>query len=97
MKTRLGQIRSIIVSFACAALLVSALGGAAAGTDRPGACPAKLGPLGFSSGEISEPGERHPDARSFYPSNDWDRQATIGASWIAADQPDAGLNLESTC
>jgi len=43
METRLGQIRSLIVSFACAALLVSALGGVAAGADRPGACPAKLG------------------------------------------------------
>ncbi len=96
MKTRLGQTRSIVVSFACAASLVSALGGAVAGADRPGECPAKLGPLGFSSGEISDPGERHPKARCFYRSDDWDKQATIRASWIPADQPDAGLNLEST-
>jgi hypothetical protein len=96
MKTRLGQTRLIIVSFACAALLASALGGAVAGADRPGECPAKLGPLSFSSGEINDPGERHPKARCFYRSDDWDKQATIRASWIPADQPDAGLNLEST-
>jgi hypothetical protein len=96
MQTRTGRISSAVATILGAALLSILLVLPALGADRPSVCPGKLGPLKFSSGEVTGPDERFAKARCFYRSDDWDKQATIRAAWIPADQPDATLNLETT-
>jgi hypothetical protein len=96
MQLRTVRISSVVASILGASLLSSVLALPALGADRPSVCPGKLGPLKFSSGEVTAPGERLAKARCFYRSDDWDKQATIRAAWIPADQPEATLDLETT-
>lgn len=96
MQMRTVRIGSAVTSILGASLLSMLLVLPALGADRPSACPGKLGPLKFSSAEVTAPGERFAKARCFYRSDDWDKQATIRAAWIPADQPEATLNLETT-
>jgi len=95
MQTQASRIHPVVATLG-ATLLSVLLVLPTLAADRPSACPGKLGPLKFSSGEVTGPGERFAKARCFYRSDDWDRQATIRAAWIPADQPDATLNLETT-
>ena len=92
MHTRLKRIHSIVVASLCATLMSSTLASGMAASDRPDACPGKLGPLKFSSAEVSAADERFPEARCFYRSDDWDKQATIRAYWTSADGPDIELD-----
>ncbi len=96
MQMRAFRVYSTATAILGATLLSMLLVLPTLGSDRPSACPGKLGPLKFSSGEVTGPGERFAKARCFYRSDDWDKQATIRAAWIPADQPDATLNLETT-
>ena len=96
MPTRTKRTRTVFVPLLSATLLVGVLGVPVAGSDRPEACPAKVGALKFSSAETTGTGERFAKTSCFYRSDDWDKQVTIRAAWISADRPDATLNLEPT-